>query len=67
MSSGECTRAMLLCVDPAVLAPDDACRYNLERDGSLDRKTLHAGEPVVEGEKWGMNIWLRERPKASAV
>mmetsp|Transcript_40561 Transcript_40561/g.114879 ORF Transcript_40561/g.114879 Transcript_40561/m.114879 type:complete len:506 (-) Transcript_40561:483-2000(-) len=37
--------------------------YNTERDGSLDPKTLHAGEAVQAGEKWGMNIWLRQRPK----
>ena len=35
--------------------------YNLDRDGRPDRLTLHAGEPVERGEKWGMNIWLRER------
>ena len=37
--------------------------YNLDRHGTPDERTLHAGEPVTEGEKWGMNIWLRERPK----
>lgn len=35
--------------------------YNLDRHGVPDEKTLHAGEPVERGEKWGMNIWLRER------
>ena len=28
----------------------------------LDGRTLHAGCPVHAGEKWGMNIWLRQRP-----
>jgi len=37
--------------------------YNMDREGGLDKKTLHAGEPVTSGEKWGMNIWLRERAK----
>jgi hypothetical protein len=37
--------------------------YNIDRHGQLDERTLHAGEPVVAGEKWGMNIWLRERPR----
>ena len=36
--------------------------YNIDRHGMLDERTLHAGAPVKEGEKWGMNIWLRERP-----
>ena len=35
--------------------------YNLDRHGTADERTLHAGEPVARGEKWGMNIWLRER------
>tara|TARA_B110001452_G_scaffold136717_1_gene113652 strand:+ start:128 stop:1282 length:1155 start_codon:yes stop_codon:yes gene_type:complete len=34
--------------------------YNLDRHGITDERTLHAGEPVTQGEKWGMNIWLRE-------
>ena len=36
--------------------------YNLDRHGVTDERTLHAGEPVTQGEKWGMNIWLRQRP-----
>ena len=39
------------------------CWYNLDRAGTRDARTLHAGEPVLAGEKWGMNIWLRERAK----
>ncbi len=31
-------------------------------DGQLDRRTLHGGSPVVEGEKWIATKWLRERP-----
>lgn len=41
--------------------------YNLDRHGVPDARTLHAGEPVVCGEKWGMNIWLRERPMQRRV
>ena len=37
--------------------------YNLDRVGESDVWTLHAGAPVTAGEKWGMNIWLLERPK----
>lgn len=40
-------------------------RYNMDRKGNLDRKTLHAGKPVLKGEKWGMNVWLRQTPKVS--
>jgi prolyl 4-hydroxylase len=31
-------------------------------DGQLDRRTLHGGSPVAEGEKWIATKWLRERP-----
>lgn len=35
--------------------------YNLDVKGNVDRKTLHAGAPVISGTKVGMNIWTRER------
>ena len=35
---------------------------NIDANGRLDGRTLHAGRPVEEGEKFGMNIWLRQRP-----
>ncbi len=31
-------------------------------DGQLDRRTLHGGSPVGEGEKWIATKWLRQRP-----
>lgn len=30
--------------------------------GQLDELTLHAGSPVVRGEKWIATKWIRERP-----
>ena len=36
--------------------------WNLTKDGREDVMTLHAGEPVCAGEKWALNLWLRERP-----
>lgn len=47
-------------------APEAGCGvvwYNLDRNGLPDERTLHAGCPVERGEKWGLNIWLRERPR----
>lgn len=29
--------------------------------GQLDSKTLHAGDPVIEGEKWVATKWMRDR------
>jgi prolyl 4-hydroxylase len=34
---------------------------NLQPSGAPDAKTLHAGAPVVNGTKIGLNIWTRER------
>ena len=53
-------------------APEEGCAlcwYNLKRSGEPDERTLHAGEPVERGEKWGMNIWLRQlaRPPRARV
>lgn len=31
-------------------------------DGQLDTRCLHAGMPVIRGDKWIMTKWLRERP-----
>jgi prolyl 4-hydroxylase len=28
----------------------------------VDAASLHAGEPVTEGEKWVVTKWMRERP-----
>jgi len=35
--------------------------YNLHPSGEGDHRTLHAGLPVKEGKKVGLNIWTRER------
>lgn len=33
--------------------------------GQLDRRTLHAGAPVLRGEKWIATQWMRERDPAA--
>ncbi|TNE67305.1 MAG: 2OG-Fe(II) oxygenase [Alphaproteobacteria bacterium] len=37
--------------------------------GTVNRHplSLHAGCPVIEGEKWAFNLWFRERPRKNAV
>ncbi|XP_062540675.1 prolyl 4-hydroxylase subunit alpha-1-like [Armigeres subalbatus] len=35
--------------------------YNLHSSGDLDFSTLHAACPVLIGEKWIANLWIRER------
>src|SRR5690606_31713770 len=34
---------------------------NIDADGRPDPRSLHAGMPVIEGEKWLGTLWLRER------
>ena len=34
---------------------------NLNPDGSLNKKSKHAGLPIKRGEKWAFNLWLREK------
>jgi prolyl 4-hydroxylase len=34
---------------------------NVNDDGSLNEKSRHSGLPVIKGEKWAFNLWLRER------
>ncbi len=35
---------------------------NLHKGGAPNQRTLHEGRPVKGGEKWIMNIWIREKP-----
>jgi len=32
--------------------------YNMLPDGNADEMSLHEGQPVGEGEKWGCNLWV---------
>jgi prolyl 4-hydroxylase len=34
--------------------------------GQVDHRSLHAGAPVAEGEKWVLTKWVRERRFVSA-
>ena len=45
-------------------APGDALAFwNTKSDGSPDRRTVHAGLPVLRGEKWLITKWIRDRPQ----
>lgn len=35
---------------------------NLDAQGQPNADTLHAGKPVLRGEKWLLNVWYRQRP-----
>jgi hypothetical protein len=35
--------------------------HNCDRSGRPDPRTLHAGLPVLDGEKWLVTLWFRER------
>lgn len=32
--------------------------YSLLPDGNMDERSLHASEPITEGEKWLVNLWI---------
>jgi hypothetical protein len=36
--------------------------YNLLPNGKLDNNAIHAGDPVISGEKWVITKWIRQRP-----
>ena len=38
----------------------NACFFSYDR-AHVDTKSLHGGQPVIEGEKWVATKWLRER------
>jgi prolyl 4-hydroxylase len=35
--------------------------WNVEPDGTPDKRTVHAGLPPTRGEKWMLSQWIRER------
>jgi len=44
-------------------AGDALAFWNTMDDGSPDRSTVHAGRPVLRGEKWLITQWIRDRPQ----
>ncbi len=36
--------------------------YNVTSDGRPDPMSFHGGAPVIDGEKWIITYWLREKP-----
>nr|XP_039267555.1 prolyl 4-hydroxylase subunit alpha-2-like [Styela clava] len=35
--------------------------FNLLTNGTIDRDSLHSGCPVMTGDKWIINLWVREK------
>lgn len=40
---------------------------NMLEDGTGDQRTLHAGLPLISGQKIGMNIWTRQAPLSPEI
>lgn len=36
--------------------------WNLSAGGEIERNSLHAGLPLVKGEKWMLSHWIRQKP-----
>ena len=34
---------------------------NVNKKNELYKRSLHAGLPIIKGEKWAFNLWLREK------
>lgn len=48
------------CVTPA---QGKAVKFmNLDARGEPNTRMLHAGKPVIRGEKWLLTVWFRQRP-----
>lgn len=62
-SMSACARG-LLAVKPR--RGDALLFWNLKPDGTLDPKSLHAGCPVVRGNKWSATKWIRLHPRSGA-
>jgi hypothetical protein len=41
--------------------------WNVEPDGTLDRRTLHAGLAPTRGEKWLLSQWIRGKPAEAGL
>jgi len=35
---------------------------NCDDSGTIDKRSLHAGDTVIAGNKWVVTKWFRERP-----
>ena len=35
--------------------------YNMKQNGNVDNRTLHGGNPITSGTKYGLNIWVRTK------
>ncbi len=35
------------------------CWYNTDKEMKILPESLHAADPVLRGEKWGCNVWIR--------
>ena len=50
--------------DPLIIEPVKGRMVvfqNTNKDGTLNVQSRHAGLPVISGEKWAFNLWIREK------
>jgi hypothetical protein len=62
VEAGGATEFPDLAIESPAIAGSAVVFDNLAADGSPEPRSLHAGQPVVRGEKWLATLWLRERP-----
>ncbi len=50
-----------LGITVSAVAGDTLWFRNCTADGDVDKRSLHSGDPVLQGEKWVVTKWFRER------
>jgi len=55
------------CGSVRVSAQGQCSLLRIRQQPQLDSRSLHAGAPVVEGEKWAVTKWFRERRFVTAA
>lgn len=63
---GGSTEFPLLGIDARPVGGEGLLFDNLDERGKPDERTLHAGRPVTQGEKWMATLWFRVGPVRSS-
>mmetsp|Transcript_23931 Transcript_23931/g.35018 ORF Transcript_23931/g.35018 Transcript_23931/m.35018 type:complete len:504 (+) Transcript_23931:382-1893(+) len=59
-----------ICYEKLAVPPklgSAALFYSITPDGRIDHKSIHGACPVVEGTKWGANLWIWNKQRYGAT
>jgi prolyl 4-hydroxylase len=60
VAKGGATGFPMLGLEVPAIGGEGVMFDNVDPDGTPDTRSLHAGRPVVEGQKWTATLWFRE-------